>query len=111
MSQNNWIVWRHLIERLVRGKALDIRIWPRQPLVLVPATADDPLTRFGLLDSLRHQLHDLIPAPGAHQIEIDAILADAGEVAVTLDEPGNGELSAKLHPLGRRPEVLRNVSV
>ena len=104
VHQQDRIVRRHLVERRVRRKSFDVRIRTRRPFLLVPAAAVDPLSRLRVRHRFGDHRDDLVPRIHVHQVQLQLRAADAGEVAVALDEPGNRELSLEVDHFGVRPD-------
>ena len=69
VHEQHGIVRRHLVERRVRRKPLDVRRRTRRPLLLVPAAAVDPLTRLRGARRLADHRDDLVPRSTVHQVE------------------------------------------
>src|SRR5687768_12688995 len=90
-------------------ETLDVRLRPARPLLLVPPAAIDPLPRLGGRRSVSHHLYDLVPRLGVHQVEVQLRLTHAGEVAMSLDEPGDHELAFQVDDLRVRANVAFDV--
>ena len=65
----------------------------------MPAATADELSGAGASGRILDHRHDLRPAPGAGQIELQPRIADAQEVAVPLDEPRNREAALEIDDL------------
>ena len=102
---------RNLVEGVVEGEALDVRLGRLAPFGLMPAAADDPLAGFGLLDGARDLGDDLVPRAGFAEVEAHAELAEAGEVAVSLDEAGDGGHAVEVDDLGAGADPFGGVGV
>jgi len=81
------------------------------PLRLVPAAADDPLAGFGLFRGARHLGDDVVPGLRFAEIEAHAELADACEMAVALDEAGDGRHAVEIDDAGLRADPFLNGGV
>ena len=111
VGEDDRVVGRDLIERIVQREAFDIRRGRDGPLGLVPAAADDPLAGLGLLDRAAHLRHDVVPGAGFAQVEAHAEFADAGEVPVAFDEAGNGQHAVEIDDLGVGTDPLRGSAI
>jgi len=101
VSEVHRVVGRDAAELVVNREATHVRLGRRRPLVLVPATTEDPATGLGRIGSTSHPLDDLVPAPGLGEIEIDRGPTDLLQVSVRLDEAGNRKATLEVDDLGR----------
>ena len=89
VRQHHRVVRRHLAQRIVERKALDVRLRHAAPLLLVPAAPENPLAGLRLLRRGRDHRDDLVPVLDVHQVERHLRLAEAHEVAVAFDQAGD----------------------
>ena len=106
VREHHRVVRRHLAERVVKRKALDVRLRARSP-TSPGASRGRGSTRRASPSSRRPPTidDDLVPVLHVHQVELHLRLAEAHEVAVALDEPGNRELPGEIDHLGGRADV------
>ena len=91
VSQQHGVVRRHRGQRIVRLKTAHRRIGRRVPLALVPTAADDPVARLRGSHGLGYHVDQVLVRSGGHEVELQARVAQAHQVTVPLDEPGNRE--------------------
>ena len=83
----------------MQRESCDVGLRHRRPLFLVPAAAHDPLTRPCFGGRLAHHADDLLPARGAHQLQAELRLSDAGEVCVAFHKARHGHLAIEINDL------------
>ena len=77
----------------------------------MPSATDDPLPRSRLLRGLTHHRDNLVPALGWHQLEAELGFADAVEMAMAFDEPGNHQRAGEVDHLRVGTDVLLDLGV
>ena len=106
VGEKHGVVGRHRVERRMGGKPFDVRLGRSRPLLLVPAASDDPLARLGASSRRpRPSPRSASQLVAVHQVQTELRLADAGEMAVPLDESGDDELPLQIDHLRRRADV------
>ena len=105
VGQEDRVVRARFTEGGVKGQAVDVGLGHAVPLVLVPAPAEDPVAGLGRGCGLGDQGDDLVPGAGLGQVEDHLGGAEAGEVAVALDEAGDGQGAAEVDDLGAVADV------
>jgi hypothetical protein len=107
VGEHDRVRGRDLAQGVMERQALDVGHGRPVPLVLVPAPAADPFPGLGRPGRLGDEGHDLVPRAGLGQVEDGQGLAEAGEVAVALDEARDGERTAEVDDLRRVADVGR----
>src|SRR5262245_4573475 len=77
----------------------------------MPAAAVDPLPRLRGLRRRGDHRDDLVPRRRLHQLQVQLRLAHAREMPVSLDEPGNRELTLEIDHFGGGTEVALDLRV
>ena len=104
VREQHRVIRRGRAQRSVQREALDIRLRRAVPLRLVPAAPHDPLARPGLPGRPGHLGDDLVPCARLPQIQPQVELAHPHEMAVPLDEAGDGQHPAQVDNPGLRPD-------
>ncbi len=71
----------------------------------MPAPPTDQFPGGGVAHHGVHHRHDFIPVPDVHEVELEVGVPYPQEMAVTLDEPGDGEHAPKIEDLGFRSDI------
>jgi hypothetical protein len=95
--QPHRVVGHGLRQPLVRGEA---RV---APVVLVPPAADDPLPLGRRAGARGHARHHLVERARAGEVDVAQRQAEAEEVAVRVDEPGEHGAAGEVDDARRRP--------
>jgi hypothetical protein len=89
-------------ERTVVRIAIAIGLRGDDPLLLMPAAADQPVAGRGALRGGGHQGDNLVPSTGRCEVHVHAQAAQCEKVAVPFDEAGEGGPAAEFnHPRPR----------
>ena len=80
------------------------------PLLLVPAAAFDPRAGRGFGHGFGDEIHDAVPVLRFAQLQDHLRVADAHEVAVALDEPGDGQPAVEFDHFGVRADIPLDVA-
>ncbi len=111
VGQQHGVVRRGLGQRVVNGKALDVRARHFVPFRLVPSATDDPSARLGLARRRSNHGDDIVPGTGIAKIQGHLECAESREVTVPFDESGDRQLTAEVDHVRRRPNVFADFRV
>src|SRR5204863_5129967 len=92
-------------------RALDVGLGRFVPLLLVPAAPQDPGAGLRLLGRRGYHGHDLVPRPGAAEVQVHLGLAKAQEMSVPFDEARDSQMAAQIDHLRPRAGLLRDLPV
>ena len=109
--EDDRVAGRGRAQGLVSGEAFHRGLGAAVPLLLVPAAPADPLPGPRLARGLLDHGHDLVPVLHAREIQDDAGVTHAGEVAVGLDEAGHCAAALEVDHLRPDPDVGRDVFI
>ena len=90
----------------MRRKPFDVSFGSAIPLFLVPAASDDPLAGLRFLHRVGDHVDDFIPRARLGKIQDELGVADADEVGVSFDEPGNRGAAFELDDFGVLGDVF-----
>ena len=105
MREYNRVVGRDGAQRIVKRKPLDTRFRRGNPFVLMPAATSHQLARPGSLGRIGDQRHDLVPADGTREVELQLRVAQPEQVPMPLDESGDRQRAIEVDDLGLVTDV------